>query len=356
MNKKRIISLLLLAGVLGVLVYLQVRAWRKFDWTKFAEQTGRIRWEFVVVAILLIYLTYFLRAVRWKIFLRPVCNARLSSLLPTQYIGFTGLALLGRPGEFIRPYLIAKKEGLTVSSQIGVWTVERIFDIGAFTVLMLFNIFFSGNLRGVRYYAEFRDAGFVLLGIVGALALVAWAMKRRGPAIAGWLDRNLGRISRRLGHQVAHRAAAFSEGLNTIHDTRSFIQLVAVSIAIWWIIALAYREVAHAYHGHLGHMTISHVMLLMGSSMVGSIVQLPAIGGGSQFAVILALQNIFDVSPEIAVSCGVLLWLVTFMAVIPAGLALARQEHVSLRRITRESEQAEEAPAAVEPTSPPATY
>jgi len=51
-------------------------------------------------------------------------------LVPPTLIGFTGLALLGRPGEFIRPYLIARQAKVSFSSQIAVWTVERIFDLG----------------------------------------------------------------------------------------------------------------------------------------------------------------------------------------------------------------------------------
>ena len=57
------------------------------------------------------------------------------------------------------------------------------------------------------------------------------------------------------------------------------------------IIALAYREVTHAYGPALGHMTVSKVLLLMGSSMLGSLIQLPGVGGGSQLATISALQT-----------------------------------------------------------------
>jgi hypothetical protein len=53
-------------------------------------------------------------------------------------------------------------------------------------------------------------------------------------------------------------------------------------------------------------------------------------------------------TPELAVSCGMLLWLVTFMSVIPLGLLLARYEHVSLRKLTAESQEAEQAAAAAE--------
>ena len=43
-------------------------------------------------------------------------------------IGFTAVVLFGRAGEPVRPYLIAKKEGVTFSSQVAAWVVERILD------------------------------------------------------------------------------------------------------------------------------------------------------------------------------------------------------------------------------------
>ncbi len=70
---------------------------------------------------------------------------------------------------------------------------------------------------------------------------------------------------------------------------------------------------------------------------------MPVVGGGSQLATIAVLSQSFGYSdsPELAVSCGMLLWLVTFMSVTPLGLALARYEHVSLRKLTEESQEAE---------------
>jgi len=56
------------------------------------------------------------------------------------------------------------------------------------------------------------------------------------------------------------------------------------------------------------------------------------------------------VPKELAASCGIMLWLVTFVAVIPLGLLLAHHERLSLRKLSQESHQ-EEADAAV-PVSP----
>jgi len=76
-------------------------------------------------------------------------------------------------------------------------------------------------------------------------------------------------------------------------------------------------------------------------------VQLPAVGGGSQLAVISALQVIYGIPPEVAVSCGILLWLITFMSCVPVGLAFARREHLSLRKLSEQSAQEEEQATAV---------
>jgi hypothetical protein len=85
--------------------------------------------------------------------------------------------------------------------------------------------------------------------------------------------------------------------------------------------------------------------------MIGSLVQLPGVGGGAQLATISALDHIFDIVPkELTVSCGIMLWLVSFVAIVPAGLLFAHHERLSLRKLSEETEQAEEA-AAVEGSS-----
>ncbi|MGH9557419.1 MAG: lysylphosphatidylglycerol synthase transmembrane domain-containing protein, partial [Terriglobales bacterium] len=293
----------------------------------------------VATAIAIIYFVYLLRALRWKIFLRPVRKTSTLALTPATIIGFTGLALLGRPGELIRPYLVARREQLPFSSQMGVWLVERIFDTGAFTVLVTLNIFFAPGLSGLPYSDKFPAVGAVLVAVVLGLTAMALLIWRNGAGVARWTERALSRFSERAAKSAAQKVQAFGKGLHTIHDVASFAQLVVVSLAIWLLIAIAFREVTHAYPEPLRHMTVPHVVLLMGFSIAGSAVQLPAVGGGSQLATIAALHHIFNVPSELAVSCGILLWLVTFVSVTPAGLFPAHREHVSLRKLSVESEE-----------------
>ena len=411
MNKKQILTTTVVLAILGVLVYFQVQHWRRFDWARF-RAVSHVDPLHIAAAVGLIYLTYVLRALRWKVFLEPVCKASTLKLVPPTFIGFTGLALLGRPGEFIRPYLISRSENLQFASQVGVWTVERIFDVGAFTVLMTIDVFFSSAIRVNPYLPKFRVAAIALCGLVALATFLAFLVRMRGHQVAQFVHRLTAKFSNRLAHAVDQKIRAFGEGLNTISGGKSFAKLVAISLIMWFMIALAYREVAHSYpretvdqgppavdvetadlaslpemagqpltddtvatlngalqskgyslrttngetwlfrqrkrikrvgdRPHLANMDVPHVLLLMGFSMIGSVVQLPAVGGGSQLAVISALQVIYGIPPELALSCGILLWLVTFMSCIPVGLAFAHQGHLSLRKLSKASHDKQE--------------
>jgi glycosyltransferase 2 family protein len=122
MNKKRYVVYAVVLILLAVLVYLQFRTWQNFDWARLF-QFG-LNWRHILQGVGYIYIAYFLRAVRWKIFLRPVRKeASVLGLVPPTMIGFTGLALLGRAGELIRPYLIARRLNLPFASQVAVWAV-----------------------------------------------------------------------------------------------------------------------------------------------------------------------------------------------------------------------------------------
>jgi glycosyltransferase 2 family protein len=346
MDKKRILASVAVFFILAALFYLQYRHWQSFDWSTFWAQTGRINKLHVFHGVMLIYFGYFLRAIRWKIFLQPVRpKATVTEMVSPTLVGFTGIALLGRAGEFIRPYLIARRTNLSFSSQLAAWTVERIFDVGAFTFLMILAIFLPSALPSIphpEYYVRFREGGFVLIGMVLVLAIAAVVVKRSGEATAKWVETSFGYLSSNFGHKLGDRVREFGEGLNTIQGPLSFFMLSAVSIGMWYVIALAYQEVTHSYGVPSLEIPVSQLLILMGASMLGSMLQLPAVGGGSQMATIAALTSVFDVSPEIAASCGILLWLVTFAAVIPLGLILAHHERLSLRKLSKESHLAEQ--------------
>ena len=345
MDKKRFLIYGAVLAVFLLLVYLQFRSWRDFDWATFWSQTDHVSLRHILHAVSLIYLSYVVRAIRWKIFLRPVRQTSALKLVAPTVIGFAGLALLGRPGELIRPYLISRRLNLNFSSQLAVWAVERIFDIAAFTVLLVLAAFVATAPKRLETYRLFQEAGMVFALLSVGLIIGALAVHRSGEALATWVERRFAHLRSNFGSRIALRIREFRSGLNTIHSFGSLLLLIAVSVLMWSMIAVAYKEVTHAYYqpGLVDALEIpqTQVLLLMGSSMVGSLIQLPGVGGGSQLATIAALERVFGVPKELAASCGIMLWLVTFIAIVPVGLLLAHHERLSLRKLSQESQQEE---------------
>jgi hypothetical protein len=75
--------------------------------------------------------------------------------------------------------------------------------------------------------------------------------------------------------------------------------------------------------------------------------QLPVIGWFSQIGLVaVILAAVLGATPEAATACGATLLLVTFLSVIPVGLIWAQFDNVNLRKVTVESEHANEAIAA----------
>ncbi len=349
MNRKRALIYGFVLCVLALLVYMQFRTWRNFDWGTFLSQTGRVNKVSIALAIGWIYLAYVMRAVRWSVFLRPVRRSSTARLFSPTVIGFTALALLGRAGEMIRPYLIARKENLPFPSQMAVWAIERIFDLGAFALMLLAAVALSPIARNLLGNYRVGGASTFALILAGACAGI-FAIWKGDKFIAKASNRFSPRISK-LGQLIAFRIREFRSGLNTVQDFTSFLEAGAVSLGMWIMISFSYLEVLHAYGTGPLHMPLTQVPLLMLSSMVGSMIALPGVGGGTQLATIFTLERIFGAPRELAASCGILLWLVTFASIVPLGLILAHRERLSIRELSAETQHAEEEDVPV-PSSP----
>jgi uncharacterized membrane protein YbhN (UPF0104 family) len=164
------------------------------------------------------------------------------------------------------------------------------------------------------------------------------------------VERRFSHLAANLGHKIAQRVREFHSGLDTIHGPVSLLGSIGLSLLMWFMIIMAYQDVAHSYGVEVLDIQRSQVLVLMGASMIGSMVQLPGVGGGSQLATIATLEKVFDVPKELAASCGIMLWLVTFVSVVPVGLFLAHRERLSLRELSQETAEAEEV-APVEPVA-----
>src|SRR5260370_34271850 len=86
---------------------------------------------YLILSLVAIYACYALRALRWKVFQQNLGTSSFWNIYKMTLAGFSALQLLGRPGEPVRPLLLARKEKLPVSGMFGVYFLERIFDFAS---------------------------------------------------------------------------------------------------------------------------------------------------------------------------------------------------------------------------------
>jgi hypothetical protein len=325
-----------------------------FDWANFWQQLRHVHQGHALAGIFLIYFTYWLRAIRWSLFVKPMKNVTVGSLVGPQFVGFTAVALFGRLADLTRPYLVAKKTGLSLSSQIAVYTLERMFDLGAAALI------FSGALafapKNTPSYALFMRVGRGSLIVTVGIAAFAIAVRMAGGAVAAFARRVLSPLSKNVAESVAEKIEGFRDGLNGLKTWRELVVVAAISLLMWGMIASAYVQTAHAFihTPELANLSFSRAMLLMAASIGGSLLQLPIVGWFTQIAFTAAAMHAFYGAPiEAATACGALLLAVTFLCIIPAGLLCARIDHVSLKKVAEESEEAgkESEAAAAKPGS-----
>lgn len=334
-------------ALLVILVYVQFRTLKSFEWSTLTHTFDSIRWSQLVLATGLIYAAYVTRAFRWSVFLRPTKPATPAQMVPAQFIGFTSVAILGRLGEFVRPYLVARRQKVTFTSQLAVYAVERVFDLLAAAGIIAVTLSVSPSVQSLPYHEQFRRFGYLGIALALLLALIAVAIRFSGDRIAELVSHWFGMISKKLAHGLHEKILAFSHGLDAIAGWGELLLVLFYSFLNWGLIALSYVVIVHAFTvPELASIPAAQTMVLMAASMAGSVLQLPVVGGGSQLATIDVLHKILGASPEAATACGLTLFVVTFLTVIPAGLAFARVEQVSLRNVARESEIKEESEAS----------
>ena len=331
-----------LAAVLVVVVVL-FRDKIHFDWAMFWQQLKHANVWHLGAGAALIYGTYWLRSVRWSVFVSPTKKVSAGSLVGSQFIGFTAVALFGRLADLTRPYLVARRIALPLSSQVAVYTIERMFDLGAAAII------FSGALaftpKDLPHHELFVRTGLLSLSATAAIAVFAVVVRVAGGAVAGFARLTLGRLSKAVAESIATKIEGFRDGLNALASLREFGVAVLLSLAMWGMIGGAYVQTAHAFVDtpELAGLTFSRTMLLMAASLGGSLLQLPIVGWFTQIAVTAgAMHALYGAPIEVATACGAMLLVVTTLCIIPTGLVFARVEHVSLKQVATESEAAAE--------------
>ncbi len=256
-------------------------------------------------------LTFFLRAVRWTWLLRPVARVPVGPAFAATAAGFAANNLPGKVGEVLRPYLLSRARKLPFSPLLASILLERVFD-GASV------IFFFLLAMGVDPTRSAGSATIVLPAAVLALitAAVLFAVFRRAQT-----ERLMELVWRRLPHRVQPRAREFAvtfvDGFASLTSPGLLLSIVVGSLAMWFVINVQIYFVLKAFALPL---PLSAAYVVTAAAVLGLAVPTPGGLGSYQFAVQIALTDVFSVTRTTATSVALVAWATSFVFITLIGL------------------------------------
>jgi uncharacterized protein (TIRG00374 family) len=142
--KENVLLLLKPQTIIGLLISIAGIYWafHDFAFDDFFETIKSVKYEYVLLACVLIISSVWLRAIRWKYLFKAEDRVETYSLFRYELIGYFGNNVLPlRLGELLRSYILGKRYHLSKSYVFGTIVLERILDTLALILLSIILLF-----------------------------------------------------------------------------------------------------------------------------------------------------------------------------------------------------------------------
>src|SRR5262245_15662305 len=328
---------LVLLLTIGLLAYFL----RGVNLGEVGEQTREAGVRLLVLGVCVAMMTYALRAFRWQYLLAPIGPTRFATAFRTTVIGFAASFLLpARPGEVLRPYLLARREGLSPTACFATILLERLLDL--VTVLLLFGVFVlvvdpASLSADAATYARVKAGGLMAAGASLLGLIVLFFLAGHPEKLGAWALRVERVLPEKLARAVASLVESFAQGLAVMRRPAHLLGSLAWSFPLWLSIALGIWLTSRAFHMTFGYVGSFLVMTLL---VVGVAVPTPGQVGGFHAAYKIAVVTFFGSPETTAVGAAIVLHAISFVPVTLLGLVFMAREGVSFGRMRNLAESA----------------
>jgi glycosyltransferase 2 family protein len=299
MNRKLLVILALIA--IALIVAYRSQGW-EFDWRLFFTSFKNVQFGWLAASVVVTFVTYLLRALRWQVLLNPLKAIHLDGLMAATLVGFSAIYILGRAGEVIRPLWLSRRERLPLSASVATILVERFLDS------MMLVLMFAGTLLVIELPAEAHAAG-----PLATMKSMAWilVLTSVGVMVALFIFRsNIDRIVDRIPfRRIGALLHNFAQGLSFLQRGRSFGIALLHSVALWLLIGVQFWFMMFGMNFEF---SFAAATLVMVGAAIGSIAQIPGIGGGFQAGFVFCLGTFFAVPAEKAVAASLIAWVFSY--------------------------------------------
>ncbi len=274
---------------------------RDFDSGLFFESFSNVRPAWLLASIVTTFITYAIRALRWQVLLISLKPIRLGSLVMATLLGFGAIYALGRAGELVRPVWIARKEEISTIGSFAAIVLERVFDLLLLLLLFALSLAFVQLPIGAEDSLSLLAPAAWLILIVAASALGASILFEKYVTVVA---------KKFAGRRIRRYLETFRAGLAATSNLRNLVFVAGYSLLLWLVLAIQFWLLLVGLNFDL---PIPATTLVLVGSALGSIAQVPGIGGGFQAAFIFCLTTFFLVPVETAIAASLIAWVITYI-------------------------------------------
>jgi uncharacterized protein (TIRG00374 family) len=262
----------------AVLLYFSLRG---VDWRQVWAVVERARWRYLAISSLTSCVSYFLRAVRWRILLNAEGHFSVGTVFTANMAGYLGNSVLpARAGELIRTFIIGSRSSLSKAYVLTTALAERMMDAIA---LVLWSSVVLLGIHPKPRWLEDASRGATLIAATGALAVVIL------PHIGSLCDTIIRRIPApaAIRSRLLHLAGQILSGLRAFHDVRRLAGFALLTAAIWGLDAGGMMIGARALSLHVTFPMAS--LLICGMGLGSALPSTPGYVGIFQFVAVTVL-------------------------------------------------------------------
>ena len=308
---------------------------RNLDWVEVRNSVSSSDPYLLAAAVIIICAAYAFRAFRWGALLKPLSAARFADLFAATTIGFSGVFLVGRAGEFVRPVVLSMRDPrVRPSASLVTILVERIYDLTAVALLFSINLLWFKPPPSLEVsFDQVRTAGAGLLAAIFlGIAFLTW-FRKRSSAVIDLVERLFARwrfVPRKLSQLVLRIFEQLAQALRVLVNFRELAETIGWTFLVWAGITTANLLVMRAFHLPIG---LSEAVFVLGWSLVGSLVPTPGGAAGAFHAATAAALIFLGVKKETAAALSIVLHLVDFGPAVLFGLFYVIRGDLSLAKL-----------------------
>jgi len=328
-----VLRTLVIIGLAAGLLFLFLR---NADLDKVVTSVRAARVDYLLASLALTIVTFVIRAERWQYLLAPLGPTRFMMVLRTTVIGFAASAVLpARAGEVIRPFLLARREGLSATATFATIIVERILDLVAVLLLLAaFLWWFDPGVeaRDSALFSAIRYGGLVMAPVAIGVLIVMFVMAGHPDRLHAWVLKAERVLPTRLAVMFAGLAQTFAEGFAVVRSPWRVLAALGWSLVLWITIAAGLWAVAVAFGIT---MPFTGAWLMLAPLVVGVAVPTPGGVGGFHEAFRLGATSFFGADNDTAVGAAIVLHAISVVPVVVVGLIFIIQDGLKLGGLAR---------------------